>query len=89
MGLEDVEPGLADQVVPFRQRRGELRIVVGPRWDHAVETAGDGGGAAGAGDQEGGDAAFDDSLGHRRLAKPGHAFFERGDEFVAVLGLCG
>jgi hypothetical protein len=47
LGGEDVELGLAHEVMPLEQGRRELIEIVGARGDEAVDAAGDGAGAAG------------------------------------------
>ena len=70
--------------MPFNKRCGGLGQTVGASRNQTVDTAGDGAGAAGTGDEESCLVAFDDGLSDRRLAQPGHAFLERTDQLKAL-----
>jgi hypothetical protein len=84
---EHVEPGLANEVVPFGQRRGRLGQIVGTRRDQAVDATSDRLRTAAAGDEEGSLVALDDRFGRHGLTEKRLTRLERGDELVAILDL--
>ena len=86
---QDVEFGLADQIVPFAERRGALRVVVGARRDEAVDASADGACRTGIGYQEDRLVAADVRLLHGHAAQNRLTVLETGDEFLPILSLKG
>lgn len=85
---EDVESGLAHQVVPFRKRAGVLREVVRTRWNQAVDATRLGFRAAGIGNKEDdGVAAGLLELGCDGIAQQALASLEACDELVPVVSI--
>jgi hypothetical protein len=80
---------LAHAVVPFGERAGVLRQVVGAIGDQAVGAAGDGSGRTGIGDEEHRLLGLDLGVGGDGLAKEGLVLLEAGNELLPVSDLKG
>jgi len=85
--FKDVEAGLLDQIVPLREGRGLLVVVVVTSRDQAVDATRHSRSRTGIDHEEGGLVALDDNLGGAGVAKQRLMTLETCDIFRTILNL--